>query len=366
MVIQFIYCLCDQAETNPLMYTSHGSDHSLRVMKVVEDLMKVLQKQISLFYEDIPWDHLLIFTAIMGLLDDVGYTQMAYCFEGKPSTVQEREDKDKMVTCGKNKGIQAKYKFVHAEGSKREIERRGIPLLLLELFGSKNQNVIQDIMFAIEHHNDDNIHHYKDNNNQGNNVFVADQYHFTNLFPEGTVLKRAFVPADLYERPFLFLLRIADNCDFCRNRLTLLQQDLRLIDIQQMLYQHPSLQNPQSPFHQDSLRLIRQEILSQSQFQDPPLLEEQKQIIDQLDETEFLFNYSNWIVDQTDFLWQDSKVLKIQFIQTVPSHLSPHLNSYAALFQISRFAQSAQSLFILGQPFFRSSSSSTYSFSSIF
>jgi hypothetical protein len=234
---------------------------------------------------------------------------------------------------------------MHSPGGVREISARSIRSDLESIFGKE---AVDDILWTIGVHNFDVSKCAKVPLDQSCK-FEAKDTQSTNLIKPGDSFVREYVPADLADKPLLFMLRIADNGDFSVGRLTPLQRKRKIIEIQKKL--NEMILGPESEWKKQ----LQKEL--QELTHDPDLTPDEKALseymVSKLNPREFLFNYSNWIVQSTELTYNKTTnkfLLIVTFRTDVEESLLPDRNREAAFFQITRLKESLESLSVNGQP----------------
>ena len=330
--------LADQSNNNPLIYVSHGSNHSLKVAKYIQMIYENIQAlQISIYniyklkytkthnYTQEEIFHTDLVLQLLGLLHDVGYPDVEKNTGTQP---------DKVID-----------KFVHSTSSKLLIKDE-INWFFKLLRDHDDEKLINDFLEAIGQHNYDSIKC---------NVAGIPKCSFTPrdeirtklLIPELGEIYRTYTEGLINKNPFLFLIRLADNLDFSRSRMLDIQKTPEIIQLLKDTYNAPNRDELIDKFiegckhtnavYRKDFRLSDDEIRMYNYFKINP---------------QFLHWYSNWIVKSSYLVQNPGKLdipsftLTVTFYENDPEYpkLNYQDNQYASVFQIIRLKESLESL----------------------
>lgn len=313
--------LYKQTVTDPPYYVSHAADHSVRtaemLIKLYNNLTNLrdnMDAKYGLRPEDIKFALYLL-----GLLHDIGYSDLVYCSGGKGTVLEPT------VECGPNKGIPTKYKFLHSLIGEKMI--RDTLGNLPDVLG--NEELYHDFMEAIREHNSDASKCKTRPSDECR--YMSDITRHSYYIQPGETYTRNYIPTSPEENPLLFALRIADNLDMSYSRLSDIQRDPDLMMFQRELYMNKD----------GNIAAVLEK--NKDRFD----LERLGPIYWKLNEREFLFNYSNWIIENVSFTSGDDRyLLEVTFRTFVPEQLQADYNPYPALYQIIRLIESFQSLYL--------------------
>tara|TARA_B100000795_G_C22789200_1_gene436080 strand:+ start:371 stop:1594 length:1224 start_codon:yes stop_codon:yes gene_type:complete len=205
-----------QARYNSPLFSSHGINHSMCTAYFMCILMK-----------NMPGMNIALWAA---LLHDVGYSEYELC--QRPENCDEMkgrltplvgENSSNSSATGIRSDIYRKNKFLHAKLGAKMVQYllRTSPRLFKP---SDTQRIVK----AISEHNADSRDSTRyDPSRDGTFMSIHDY-----------CLERKYRLAIFEERPLLTLLRLADNLDISRSRLTVEQQSQALVLYQRWLYNH--------------------------------------------------------------------------------------------------------------------------------
>jgi hypothetical protein len=348
IILEILILLYNQTITDPPYYVSHALDHSIRVTVKMFELLKTIPELNTLMmqkYNDSK--HLLILFA--GLLHDVGYSDLVYCLDGKMNAIHN----DGVHTCGDNKGIPTKKKFLHAVSSKFMTEQN---FHLDNLFNEKTIRVLLD---SIKEHNFD-VNECQNRPGQKEPDSCSfkptereHSFYITSADEIDGIIHRDYIEADIQDKPLLFALRIADNLDFEYSRLTNVQQDENLMIVQRTIFMNSEIKDGDNPKDEGVLK-TEIERLRPSVPLDAYNSDEREimtTIINSLKKNEFLFNYSNWIVEKAELIktveGEGSEfIMRVKFraVKNADLDARNESNYKPAVYQITRCAESFSSL----------------------
>jgi hypothetical protein len=351
-----IQMLEDQTRTNPPRFVSHGTDHSVRVMEIAVSLLDHIPEAslaVTSLYTRLHAEFLLAF---VGLVHDIGYT---------------------IAPDDQPKWIHAPLGRLMLEGL---INTDAWNMVINELRrGTSELAVVQEaILDAVETHNYDR------------------QECITVPIPKDCQadfdhkhMERVFDLVELDTEPLDFILRVADNLDASRIRLTLDQRDPDFIRYLLRLYQDAPLRRavrataairdtgsfkvpseiPELGHAQQRNISPRDLILEQARADararalaqidalhaKANASDSMRSLVDNANEQSFLHFYSNWIIDRHRLRKLDTGrfLLEIFFYNvdsTVPE-LAFRLHPGAALYQMNRMAQAVAAVKIGGMQF---------------
>jgi hypothetical protein len=221
-IINVLFC---QSKYNSPLFVSHGMDHSLRVCKYGLELVgsSVFKKFLVEKYPDNYEETMLICL----LLHDIGYIEYENSAEYNDDEDYyqclcqfcEDCDKETVNTYGIEKTFFRKFKFLHAA--------MGEGWLKLNIEDTIN---IDDIKYAVLHHNSDsNKNTEYDPTIHGRTCSIKNKF------------ARPYITCSIEESPLLAILRIADNLDLVRGRLSIEQLDKDFIMFQKNVSIDPKL-----------------------------------------------------------------------------------------------------------------------------
>jgi hypothetical protein len=286
------FWLGKQCLDNPYIYVSHGPNHSFEVVEYLEmlyNISPVIKKSLSdlygLQYEGMYNTNLgqgksvmrenIIFTKIvlklLALLHDVGYSDVSenianpdgqtvdkwvHAMSGVKTIIPEIEEfLKKCITIINNiynkptmpedkpkwRSKKITNKLAEEKNSKHKLEK-------------KKLNLISDFKKAIWYHNADSD---KCNLNEFRNIekeeekekwiekylkkctFTPSNEKSSKLFPNSidtTTVYREYYEGNTESKPFIYLIRAADNLDFTRNRMVNTHKNSDLIQLSKNLY----------------------------------------------------------------------------------------------------------------------------------
>ena len=302
-----------QARYNSPLFASHGIDHSIRTAYYMQKL----------------WPRCTPAMLWTALLHDVGYSEYDICPQ-----CQEKIERIRPYVCSNGcnvpTGIYPEFyranKFLHARlgGNMVSFILKQYP----RLFSEEDTAMIVQ---AIRVHNSDS------NENQ----LYQPRLHGTLLTIGRHNIRRQYVPVHFFQNKCLALLRIADNLDITRARLT---KEKRAIFI--VLYQRFIEKNPDIALAK-RLASIKRLLRKYPPQGNSNILTD---IVTNTTEKEFKFTYSLWILRQIYFVridWSKNIFdLAIQIHSTDISELKFENNIPVALYQFKRMYEAFQSIWI--------------------
>ena len=330
IILNILTLLYNQTITDPPCYVSHSLDHSIRVTFKMLELLITLP-ELNKHMRRIFGDNTTLLVLFAGLLHDVGYSDLVYCFNGYKNDIHTD-------ICGENKGIPSTKKFLHSISSQL-MTKTAVDLKMLF-----DDIAINNLLDAIKYHNFDVIT-CKDNKKDACSFKPTDQSH--SLYIKGNdTIHREYIIADIKVNPLLVALRIADNLDFKYSRLSKIQQDENLMLMQKSIFTNDKITN------EDTKESIRKtEIKLPASFSFDKYTVDEKEclsgIIKSLKKNDFLHNYSNWIVEKTELIKKEDKIyLCVTFRDVLNHELNPRnpTNYDASVYQITRCAESFGSI----------------------
>lgn len=339
MILKILTLLYNQTKTDPPYYVSHSLDHSIRVTVKMFELLKNIPELNTYMKEKYRKANINLLILFAGLLHDVGYSDLVYCLNGDMKEIHTG-------ICGENKGIPPKKKFLHSVSSK---------LMTEQIFDLKilfDEITIQDLLDSIKEHNFD-VNECKTNPEPGScNFKPTEQAHSFYIKPaerDDGVIHREYIEADIKVKPLLFALRIADNLDFEYSRLTNVQQDENLMLVQKSIFMNSEITDAQDPKKEGVLK-NEIERLGSSVPLDKYNMDEKEImtiIINSLKKNEFLFNYSNWIVEKAELIKNEEGMrmrVKFRDVENDELNAKNKSNYESSVYQITRCAESFSSL----------------------
>tara|TARA_B100000131_G_scaffold296131_1_gene313689 strand:+ start:97 stop:1464 length:1368 start_codon:yes stop_codon:yes gene_type:complete len=319
-VAKLIKILKCQSQFNSPLFVSHGMDHSFRVAEYGLQIYKqspifeeALERQLGEKYKET-----VILTC---LLHDVGYIEYEYDNQNhvKNDRISEclSEFRCECAGCGINEEYFRELKFLHAKLGATWIERS-----LKELPNSKY------IIHTVENHNSDS---------KGSQTrYEPSQHGKLCSLTEG--YSRAYLPCSVNENPLLSLLRIADNLDITRTRLSLEQRATEFISFQRFVAQGEK-------YSQAEKQTVIKDILEKNPDCRPDIV---KHLVERTNEHEFKFQYSNWIWESATIGYEEGPfifTLRCETVHLVKSNpLSFTNNIEPALFQFKRMIESFKTI----------------------
>lgn len=331
LMFNFISLIENQQISNPEHFVSHGPDHSLRVMdfmlKMNSSKMPLVQESLTNLYaasrktdeEKARVEAEIDFAvALVGLLHDVGYSDLEFC----------DADKIHMFCKGKN-GIGKKAKFLHSLSSANIFEKTIAQRMKRVL----TPQIVEDINYAIRYHNYDVKACDKKEGYEAPSKcsFTIDDEHTKTLYLSPGNHFRQYEPAYLDETPLLFMVRVADNADFRFSRLTPPQRSIKTV------LGNLALQEGRKPNFET-------------------MSPQERSIVSKSNEYDFFHNYSNWIARDVvlrEGAQANTYEMDVDFLhrrtpdcEAIPPELRFERHVEAAVFQITRMADSLESTFL--------------------
>lgn len=307
-----------QARYNSPLFTSHGIGHSMR----------------SAYYMDVllptgaSYRNAALWTA---LLHDVGYSEYGLC--QNPATCDEMKKRLMPLVDGDlaAKGLHPNNfrakKFLHAALGANMVRRilRTSPRLFLD-----PGRIVQ----AIRDHNADT--HSKsqyDPERDGSLMTIANY-----------CVQRAYIPAVFEERPLLALVRLADNLDMVRARLTPEQRSCALLCYQKWLRDTPDPDESAKLTEWHRLCGLYPDIGNETVV---------NLLFEKSTPGEFKYTYSSWILHGLDIIecnWDEPR-LEIEVVpyETQVVTLRFENNAEVGLYQLKRLYGALESIFAKGQ-----------------
>jgi len=305
-----------QARYNSPLFSSHGINHSMCTAYFMCILMK-----------NMPGINVALWTA---LLHDVGYSEYDLC--QRPGKCDEMKRRLTPLIGGNNSAtgihsnIYRKNKFLHAKLGANMV--RHLLHISPRLFSPTDA---QKIVNAISEHNADSHDSTRYDPSQDGSFMSIHNY----------CVERKYRLAIFEERPLLTLLRIADNLDISRNRLTLEQQSQKLVSYQRWLYKHNNISDGAKRDEWNRLESLFGTVGS-------------KTLMDMLFQKstpeEFKFTYSCWILQWVTIeYWNIAQlVLNVELYRPPILSLTFENNFQEGLFQFNRLHSALQSIRVKG------------------
>ncbi len=307
-----------QARYNSSLFSSHGINHSMCIAYYMCILMKDIE---ALSMNVALW---------AALLHDVGYSEYELC--QRPENCDEMKGRltpfvgEHDSATGIRSDIYRNNKFLHAKLGANMVQHllRTSPRLF-------KPNDVQRIVNAISDHNADSPAPTRYDPSQDGTFMSIHNY----------CVERKYCPAIFEERPLLTLLRLADNLDISRSRLTIEQQSPALVSYQRWLHKHGDASDVSKRTEWERLcglfGLIGNKMLADMLFE--------KSTPD-----EFKFTYSCWILQWvTVGDWTMSRlVLNVELYRPSIGSLSFENNFKEGLFQFHRLYSALQSIRVKG------------------
>ncbi|MBI5226044.1 hypothetical protein HY994_02270 [Candidatus Micrarchaeota archaeon] len=321
-------------------YVSHGADHGVRVAelsyKLAESFSPIRDSIIDKY--DLKSletaghagrakeaaDALIMY---LGLLHDVGYSELA------------KYQKDNNV---------ALDKFTHSEVGARMVDAifKQESSLFDSLPASKRDLLKNDFIEAVAKHNHDSPDHDENHGGKHAEVHVA---HDSEYLHAGETLMRGFIPADVFEKPFLFTIRIADNLEFQHDRLSGFQrqesfmQGLQDLRTDRRILELTGKKGKTADEKRQLTQLVQEKVLANEQKYRGTMNDAEwnaaKDALLHSDAESFLHFYSNWAVENVEF--QDQGGQLIMFVKFKSSNIQALSGDY--LYQVTRMATAVAS-----------------------
>jgi len=319
-----------QSKYNSPIFTSHSLGHS---MKTAYFMHMLLIKSLHLFnLKSETVTNMVLWT---GLLHDVGYAEYELCQQTQSGCEEMKrrltpfldEDANQAAT-GLHDQSYHKQKFLHAQlGANllRHLFARS-PRLFLETVQDK-------ILEAVREHNADNKTQTRyDPSEDGTFMSLSN-----------VCIQRHYKRVNLEHNPLLALLRIGDNLDMSRERLTPDQRTLILVYYQKWFYTHPHADAYQRKTHWARLH-TKCRVVSESQTLDILFKKSQS--------SDFLFTYSSWIIEHisiSEYDWNKPYFeIRVDFFRPIFDDLRISQNWYEGIYQLRRLYDSLQSIYVYG------------------
>jgi len=325
--------LVNQTITNPPQYVSHGTDHSVRVMEwavqldVVGDLAKGMEDQY-----DTDAEQSKFILGLLGILHDIGYADI---------------DQHKVP------------KWLHSISSGMMVDdllqqSDGLGEKILKSSGKKTDSLVNDFIVAIGTHNfDDGFCKWNVSNplykkecsftchGDPNDPTSAT----TPILNRTEPYYRGYTLGYADSTPLTFAVRIADNLDAIRTRLTPVQNDPKLMRFFLRIYQNQDLREAAASDADDlseqkeKARKIAAEATGLTNA-----TKEQRSVMDRSDEQSWLHFYSNWLIDSS-IIDPVTWTIRVEFFN-LTGDLSFEYHPGPGLYQMNRFASSALSCYV--------------------
>jgi len=270
-----------------------------------------------------------------GLLHDVGYAEYELCQQTQSGCEEMKrrltpfldEDANQAAT-GLYDQSYHKQKFLHAQLGANMLQYlfARSPRLFLE-------QVQDQILEAIREHNADN--------QKQTRYEPAKDGTFMSL--SNVCIQRHYKRVNMEDNPLLALLRIGDNLDMSRERLTPDQRTLILVYYQKWFYTHPHADAYQRRTHWARLH-TKCGVVSESQTLDILFKKSQS--------SDFLFTYSSWIIEHisiSEYDWNRPYFeIRVDFFKPVFDDLCISQNWHAGIYQLRRLYDSLHSISVYG------------------
>lgn len=307
-----------QARYNSPLFTSHGIDHSMRSAHYMESLVP----------SGASYRNMALWTA---LLHDVGYSEYDLC--QNPATCDDMKqrlmplvDGDATATGLHPENYRAK-KFLHA----------ALGANMVRCLLSTSQRLFLHpgrIVQTIHDHNADTHSNTQYDPERDGSLMTIPNY----------CVQRAYVPAVFEERPLLALVRLADNLDVARARLTLEQRSYALLCYQKWLRDTPNPDASAKLAEWHRLRALFPRIGNETVAH---------LLFEKSTPGEFKYTYSSWILQWLTIVscnWDEPR-LEIDIIPYVTSveTLQFENNTEDGLYQLKRLHGALESIFANGQ-----------------
>lgn len=297
-----------QARYNSPMFASHGIDHSIRTAYYMQKL----------------WPACTPAMLWAALLHDVGYSEYDICPQCKDRIERiQPYVRSNSIPTGIYPDFYRVNKFLHARLGANMVS--SILQQYPRLFSKKETTMI---VHAIQFHNSDSH----------SGQLYRPKIHGTLLTVGQQNIRRQYVPVHFFQNKCLALLRIADNLDITRDRLTIEKKSIAIV-----LYQREIVNNPNT----NRLATWRQLINKYPPQGSSQIL---SSIVTGTTEQEFKFTYSLWIIKQLYFVridWSKSIFdLAVKIHPTKITELTFENNRQMALYQFKRMYEAFKSIWV--------------------
>jgi hypothetical protein len=316
----------NQTKTNPPQYVSHGTDHSVRVMNWAKNLLQIEELSNGISTYNLPENRVKFALSTLGLIHDIGYSDL---------------DKHSIS------------KWLHSIASGKMTEQLLNMGKAKSVLCADNTKFCEDFVDAIRYHNfDETFCIWTTNsrftssctfNTTGNSDDPTSSA--TPLLPAGQSFTRNYVRGSTGTTPLHFVVRVADNLDAIRTRLTPVQDDEKMMKYFFRLYVDFDLRkqyglDSKSATYKTTLTEAQARAIAYSGLTN--ITQAQKDVMAKADAQSFLHFYSNWIIKDS-YIDSENWLINVTFWEVDPPlDFDSHIG--AALFQINRFASSAVSL----------------------
>lgn len=323
LISRIIYILAQQSIYNPPYYNSHGTDHSIRVLQYALKIFNKNELLQSYIYNKYNLDKKKIKLSIklLTLLHDVGYS-----------------DIEKVTCLLKDDACNKIPKFVHSYSSAIMISDTKYINLFNKLL---NDEIYTDIIKAVEHHNHDSIG--CKNSHSDKCLFISNNQH-TKYISQDKKIVREYIEVNIEDNPLLFLLRLSDNLDFTRERLTHIQKNKKILLFLRTLYNLDT-----NTFESQNINMKNDFIKSNNIKNNSS----EYILIMNAIHNDFLFYYSCWIVKKFKFIYNNKNNILTLFINFYEDTynkkfilLNKSKNKYASEYQLIRMKDSFNTLLI--------------------
>ncbi len=317
-----------QSRYNSPIFTSHGLGHSMTTAYFMD---MFLRKSYHMFETNEKITRNMVLWT--GLLHDIGYCEYDLCQQGNCREMKQRltpflDDDANIHATGLSGEAYHKNKFLHAQLGVNMVQHilSKSPRLFSTLVEDKMLNAIR------EHNTDSHSTTRYEPHKDGTFMSLSDQQ-----------IRRHYKRVNMDMEPLLGLLRISDNLDMSRGRLTPDQRSLILISYQKWYYEN-SRASPLDRKTEWARLHSKCGVIRES-----PTL---KVLFRKSDSKDFLFTYSSWIIEHVRILEYDwnQPYLAIDVLFFKPPHEELRLehNWNAALYQIKRLKDALESIYIYG------------------
>tara|TARA_B100000780_G_scaffold268026_1_gene225624 strand:- start:249 stop:1403 length:1155 start_codon:yes stop_codon:yes gene_type:complete len=299
-----------QARFNSSTFASHGIGHAIRTVQYMHTI----------------WPSCTTAMLWAALLHDVGYSEYDIC-----RNCQGRVERIQPYVCSKGcntpTGIYPDFyranKFLHAELGANMIG--SILNQYPRLFSKKDATMI---IHAIRAHNADSH----------SRQLYKPRIHGTLLTIGQHNIQRKYIPVHFFKDKCLALLRIADNLDITRSRLTQEKSSIAVLMFQKKVSINSNISH---------LATFGQYVLQYPPSGNPKIL---ASIFKGTTAQEFKFTYSLWIIKQLHFIHVDWSIpvfdLSITIHTTKITQLAFENNLPVALYQFKRMYDAFKSVWV--------------------
>eukprot|EP01118_Nematostelium_gracile_P015998 TRINITY_DN653_c0_g1_i1.p1 TRINITY_DN653_c0_g1~~TRINITY_DN653_c0_g1_i1.p1 ORF type:complete len:467 (+),score=127.16 TRINITY_DN653_c0_g1_i1:34-1434(+) len=209
--------LVNQTITNPPQYVSHGTDHSVRVMNWAFSLLQIEDLSNGMLKYGLSSVRTQFALSILGIIHDIGYNDVdAHSVSKWLHAVAGSIMAENLINSGKNKAVLC-----------------------------NNNNIFcLDFINAIKYHNFDESYCIWTTNTKFDSTCTFTTSGDPNnpsapstpMLPPNNTYTREYVRGSTSDSPLHFVVRVADNLDAIRTRLTPVQNDAQMMRYFYRLY----------------------------------------------------------------------------------------------------------------------------------